>query len=328
MEKILTQEDIDLLFRAAQRAGGVAAPAVKRITKTCDFRHSGQLSKEQVHAVTMLHEDFAPNLTNSLGAYLRAGFQAGLVSVEQLAYSEFLGRVSELTYLSTLALQPMYAQAAAQIDMPLVFPMIDLLLGGSGIGQPEARDLTEIEEQIMESVVAIVCRELQLAWRALLAIDFQPGPRLRQSQIQSFMMPGERVLALSFELKLAGTSGMLNLIFPAGVSNIVLRKLAQLGSLQRRRTSAESVARLRERILGCEIDVELSLRNVQTTIRALVELRPGQVLSLRRSVHEPMALTAAGRPIFLGLPVSCGAMRGALVKQIQTVATREEQEAS
>ena len=201
-----------------------------------------------MQSVTLLHEEFAPNLTNSLGAYLRAGFHAGLVSVEQLSYSEFLGRVSELTYMSTFALQPMDAQAAAQIDLPLVFPMIDLLLGGSGIGQPEPRDLTEIEERIMESVVSIICRELQQAWRAVLPIDIQPGARLRQSQIQSLMMPAERILALSFELKLADTAGILNLVFPAGISNILLRKLAQQGSLQRRRTSAESVARLREEI--------------------------------------------------------------------------------
>ena len=41
-----------------------------------------------------------------------------------------------------------------------------------------------------------------------------------------------------------------------------------------------------------------------------------------------MSLSAAGRPIFLGLPVSCGLMRGALIKEVRIAEPREEHETS
>ena len=260
MEKTLTQAEIDLLFQAAQGARpSKPTPADKRIVTRCDFLQSGRLSKEQAQAVTMLHEGFAPRLSNSLGAYLREGFEARLVSVEQLSYSDFLSRISEMTFFCTIPVKPMDSQAGVQIDMPLVFPMIDLLLGGSGKGQPERQDLTEIEEQIMQSVVAIICRELREAWNSVMAVEFFAGTALKRSQIRTLMASGEKVLTLSFEIVLGETRGMLNLVFPPLAANLLLRKLAQMGATSRSRTSGESTGRLRARLLGCEFPAELLL---------------------------------------------------------------------
>src|ERR1039457_6637438 len=99
MEKILNQEEIDALFLKAQGQGqgmsaasqGAEAPA-QHVTVR-DIRQAGQLGKEHVRAVSMLHDSFARNLTYNLGAYLRGVFEVNLVSVEQLSYAEFLQRI-------------------------------------------------------------------------------------------------------------------------------------------------------------------------------------------------------------------------------------------
>ena len=71
------------------------------------MRRAGQIGREQLHAITLLHESFARNLTNSLGAYLRVVFAATLVSAEHLTYREFLQRIPETTYLASCHLDPM-----------------------------------------------------------------------------------------------------------------------------------------------------------------------------------------------------------------------------
>ena len=113
MEKILNQDEIDRLFRAAQGSASKPAAAKKHV-QDCDFRQAGQLTKDQVRQVTFLHEAFAPNLANSLGAYLRVAFQTSLVAVEQLAYGEFLGRLPEQTYFAMLMLLPLGESAARE----------------------------------------------------------------------------------------------------------------------------------------------------------------------------------------------------------------------
>ncbi|MGD1216258.1 MAG: hypothetical protein ABR861_14865 [Terriglobales bacterium] len=45
--------------------------------------------------------------------------------------------------------------------------LIDVMLGGEGKNSEITRDLTEIEEQVLEGIVRIMCRELQTSWQAI-----------------------------------------------------------------------------------------------------------------------------------------------------------------
>jgi flagellar motor switch protein FliM len=90
---------------------------------------------------------------------------ATLVSAEHLTYREFTERIPEMTYLAACKMQPMGLTGALQLDLKVAFPIIDLLLGGEGKAAGHAGEITEIEEQIVESVARIVCRELGAAWQ-------------------------------------------------------------------------------------------------------------------------------------------------------------------
>jgi len=187
MAKTLTQEEIDALFAAAT-APKPRTGAQKKIT-TYDLSAARQLDVQQVSTLTTLHESLARRLGNSLGAYLRVGFEMNLVSVEQLTYREFFGRIPEVTYFASLHILPIDARAAFQTDLSLVFPIVDVVLGGSGGDPIEPRDLTEIEEQIFETVVGLIARDLQITWAPVLQLDIQFEQRQQHTQVQSLMLP-------------------------------------------------------------------------------------------------------------------------------------------
>jgi flagellar motor switch protein FliM len=315
MEKILSQDEIDQLFKASH---GPAAPkpvASSRTVRTCDFRQAGQLDQDQVRQITLLHETFAPNVANSLGAYLRVGMQANLVAVEQITFNEFLSRMPDQTYFSTLSTLPLDDVSAIQIELQLLFPMIDVLLGGAGKPMAELRDLTEIEEQILETVVGLICKEMQSTWAPTFPLEFKLGERQKQSQIVAMMRPSERVLYLSFEVVLNETHGLMNFIFPALVSNMLLRKLALQGYARRRVSSVPRSERSRDVLLDCSFDVDLRIKDVPIRIADLLNLEAGVVLPLGHSLTQPMSLCVNERAVFSGVPVSCGAKRGGLVQE-------------
>jgi len=310
MEKILTQEEIDALFRATQQ-GQIPADGVKAKQKNIlnfDIRVAGQIGKDQVRALSTLLETFARNITNSLGAYLRVAFEVNLVSVEQLNYSEVLSRLPDLTYLCSVRVMPLEALALLQMDLSLAFPILDLVLGGLGSGAIEVRDLTEIEEQIVESVVRILTRELQASWAPVLQVEFEFDQR--QLSPQTLMSPAERGLAVSFEMKMPDAQGMLNITLPAVAANALFRKLTAQSSYYKRVTSVAHVNQLRERMLDGEFSVELRLSPVPILARDLTDLQPGEVLPLHHSVDKPAVLLVAGKEMFLAYPVACAHMRG------------------
>src|SRR5437660_3224893 len=197
MEKVLSQEEIEALVQAAR--GGRLDAYLKPLPPTAklwDVRESGQIGREQIQSISVLHEGFARNLTHSLGAYLRIVFQAALVSAEHLSYRDFLQRVPEITYLASCKLDPMGVTAVLQLDLSVAFPIIDLLLGGEGRGGALSREITEIEEQILESVMRIICRELGATWHSL-SLEFCFDQRQQPGQVQRLIPPDEKTLSLS-----------------------------------------------------------------------------------------------------------------------------------
>ncbi len=315
MRKILSQDEIDALFNAAKTSSKSGSRASRKKVQACDLRKLGTLNAEQVRVVSTLHESFARRLGGSLGAYLRVGFEMNLVSVEQLIYSELLSRLPELTYLASLTMMPIDARATIQADLSLVFPIVDLVLGGSGADPIDPRELTEIEEQIFETVVCVIARDLQTTWAPVLPIEMKFDQRQQSTQIQSLMLPVEKVLSLTFEIRLPDARGTLNLAFPAVVANALLRKLSVQWSYVERTPSKETRGQLRERLLDSRFAVNLSLPPSQLSIREIAKLEPDYVLVLPKRAHEPINLNIAGKPMFQAYPIRHGSNRGARIER-------------
>ena len=311
MQKVLNQEEIDAMVRAARGGGQAEAAASDQPhVELWDVRRAGQIGREQLQTITLLHEAFARNLTHSLGAYLRVVFAATLVSAEHLTYREFLQRIPETTYLASCRLDPTGLNAALQIDLKVAFPIIDLLLGGEGKSMAATRELTEIEEQILDAVTRIICRELGVAWQAL-ALEVNFEARLEPGEAQHLMAPEEKTLSLSFEVTMPDIRGGLSLAVPAAVSNALLRKISAEWSHRRARAAGDFRERLMQRLLDCPFEVELGARQLQVPVSRLTGLGPGGVIGFSRPVSDPASLLVAESEMFRAIPARRGEQRAA-----------------
>jgi flagellar motor switch protein FliM len=313
MKRALNQEEIDAMVRAARSDGVAEAGQAKQFkVEPWDVRRAGQIGREQLQAITQLHEGFARNLTDALGAYLRVVLTATLVSAEHLNYREFLERIPETTYLASCKLEPMGVNGALQLDLKVIFPIVDLLLGGEGKSISATRETTEIEQQIVESVARIVCRELGAAWRAVdLEVDFDK--RMEPAEAPSLLLPDEKILSLSFEIAMLEVRGGLTFAVPVSVSHALLRKISAEWSARRPRGHREWRDRLKRRLLECPFAVELGVKDLRASVGELSQLVPGQLLGLRRSAVEPASLLVAGVEMFRAAPARSGEARAAQV---------------
>jgi flagellar motor switch protein FliM len=330
MEKALKQDEIDALFAGARvgpaASDGPAAsgqPAAKAPAKGAvkapvkaepfNFSRAGQINNEQMRAISILNDMFARNLAHSLGVWLRGRFQVNLVSAEQMPFSEFVVRIPDLAYISSVRLEPLGALSVLQLDLSLAPPIIDLLLGGHG--KPGApRELTDIEESILTSVVDVICRELSTAWQPV-GLNFSFDRRQMQSQLGRVMPVTEKTLCLSFEIRLPDASGVLNLAVPAVVSNTILRRL--VGERGRSRAHPREIRdSLRERAARIRVGAALQLPPVRIPARDLEHLQPGDLVRLGLASNVPAQLWVMGMPLFAGRPVGFGEHRGAHLGEI------------
>ncbi len=284
----------------------------------------GQTSSARTAVILLTAYGCVPDAVEAMrnGAcdYLRIVFDCSLVSAEHLTYREFLQAVPEKSYLASCDLAPVGAVAVLQLDLTIAFPIIDVMLGGEGKSSEATRELTEIEEQVLEGVIRIMLRELQTSWSAI-ALQFNFGARQQFLQTQRLMPPDEKNLSLSFEIKMSETRGTLNLAVPAVVSNGLLRKISAGFSYQRRRSPIEARLQIQKKLLNCLFPVELSMPGLQVPLENLTNLSPGQVLSFSRKASAPGILLVDDVWLASAVPVRVNSHRAARVLAVEDART-------
>jgi len=316
IEKSLKQDEIDKLFQAALSSQPDAGKTeVRARVVPYNFSTAGQISTDQLRAISMLNDLFARNLTHNLAAWLRTRFQVNLVSAEQIQFNEFLLRIPEISYVASVRLEPLGALSVLQLDLALAPPIIDLLLGGEGRDGP-LRELTDIEESILGSVVEIICRELTAAWQPV-GLSFNYERRQMQTQVARIMSVTEKTLCLSFEIRMPHSSGLLNLAFPAVVANTILRRLTSDWG-RRRRHAGETRKRMEASAKKVHFGGSLQLPSVRIAASEIEDLQVGSILRLNLPANTLPIWKVGGQGIATAQPIRQGPHRAARLENIIT----------
>ena len=138
MDHVLSQREID----NAGKASRDATDETSGNAEVYDFRRTDRIAKDQLRTIHLLHENFARSMASSLSAYLRSYVMVNLISVEQLSFQEFTQTLPSPTSLMVLGMRPYDGSAILEINPSLVFPILEMLLGGTGKNstQINARD--------------------------------------------------------------------------------------------------------------------------------------------------------------------------------------------
>jgi flagellar motor switch protein FliM len=314
MEKMLKQNEIDALFEAARTTMPESSrPEVRARVVPYNFSSAGQISNDQMRAISLLNDLFARNLTHNLAAWLRTRLQVNLVSAEQIQFNEFVLRIPEVSYVASVRLEPLGALSVLQLDLALAPPIIDLLLGGEGKDGP-LRELTDIEESILGSVVEIVCRELTAAWQQV-GLSFNFERRQMQTQVARIMPVTEKTLCLSFEIRMPHSSGLLNLAFPAVVANTILRRLTSDWG-RRRRHAGETRARMETTARRIRFGGSLQLPTVKLPASQIQNLEPGVLLRLDLAANTLPEWRVGGLPLSQAAAIRQGPHRAARIERL------------
>ena len=318
MSKALDQAEIDALF-AASMASAVPPDAVEDAgaadthprRSPFHFGRSAQISNDQMKGISTVNDLFARNLTHNLGAWLRTQFQVTLASGEQMVYAEFLEQIPQRAYVCSIALEPLDTMGVLELDLSLAPPIVDLLLGGVGRAG-ELREPTDIEDQILLAVIDIIVRELNIAWQDA-GLQFALQKRELEGQIPRLMAPGEKILCVSFEVRMPLVQGGLHLCLPAVVLNTILREVSG-DRIRPRRRSPETRVRLAELMAGIKFGAVMQLPRVRLRAEEITALEVGSVLRLPLPSHSSAELRIGGLSLFEAHAVRAGEHRGAQVQ--------------
>jgi flagellar motor switch protein FliM len=282
----------------------VVSAAVAKNVMSYDFARASKFSKDQIRTIQMIHETFARLFSSTLSAKIRALTRIKVVSVEEVTYEDFINTVSNPSVISIFSMPPMEGNAVLDLSPQIGFPIMDRLLGGSGEEDEEARELTDIEVNIMESVIGDALGFIKEAWSNV--INISPKLELLESNpyFVQVVPPSEMIILINLEAEIGEKTGRMNMAIPYVMLEAVLPKLSiqQWFSTYRRTVSPDTPLKVEERLLKTSVKFTVQLGTTQISLKDFLNLGVGDIVQINSKVSDELNIYVGDRVKFKGRP--------------------------
>ncbi len=292
--RVLTQNEIDNMFQ--QSSVNARRAELARRAQPYNFRRPDRIAKDQLRSIYVMHESFARSLASSLSAYLRAYVAVNLVSVEQLSFTEFQQVLPSPTVVATIDASPFDNNCLLELNPTIIFPMIEMLLGGAAGSLTKVdREVTEIEQSILDSVFRLMLRDLREAWKGIAQINFKIENYETEPQLMQVLAPNEAIVAVSIEIRLGELSGMMNIGIPSIIIKMLSHKFAEQWTIRKTESTEEDFKRVYERIRNAKVELDCRLRGPQIVLGDMLKLKVGDVLTFDYLASKPLSVELNGK---------------------------------
>lgn len=310
MADILSQEEVDLLLSAVSE-GEIGEQAEEAEGEqelhliTYDFRRPERVSKEQLKGLQSLFEAFAREVSIIFPPYLRTVVRVDLTSIDQLTYDEFILSVARPTCLSIVNMSPLEGNAVLEMSPSMVFPIVDRVLGGKGMTLPEPRELTEIEDRIIQRIVMMMLDSLKRSWDQLIEFNLSVEQQESDPLIVQIVAGSEMVVLVGYEIHIGETVGTMNFCIPLLVLNPILDQISRQAHYSRR--LAPDVAQIAQRAIArtvCRARVPLDavLGHAYVSLQDMARLQVGDIIPLDTAARGPIMVEVGGCPRYFAQP--------------------------
>jgi len=307
MADILSQEEIDALLEVVDEDNISPdelekSPEIldQRQITLYDFKRPNRVSKEQLRAFRSIHDKMARNLASQISSVMRSIVEIQLHSVDQMTYGEFLMSLPSPTSFNVLSLKPLDGKAVVEINPSIVFPMIERLLGGPGESYDGNRDFSDIELNLLDTILKVISSNIKEAWSPV--IDIYPIVEAKESSpnVVQIVAQNEIIVMVVMELIIGHTSGMINFCYPVITLESVLPKLASRDLMLTETSSRKSRNKELKALLGgAKVDVEAIIGHANLSMKNILELEKGDIIRLDRKADDTVILRVDGKDKFL-----------------------------
>ncbi|MFP4332007.1 MAG: flagellar motor switch protein FliM [Campylobacterales bacterium] len=307
MADILSQEEIDALLEVVDDEGGDTESIEKddvlqqKAITLYDFKRPNRVSKEQLRAFRGIHDKMARNLSSQISAIMRSIVEIQLHSVDQMTYGEFLMSLPSPTSFNVFSLKPLDGTGALELNPSIAFPMIDRLIGGNGDPYESNREFTEIELNLLDTILRQVMGNLRDAWGPI--ADIYPSIETKESSpnVVQIVAQNEIVIMVVMEIIIGHSSGMMNICYPVIALESVLSRLASRDVMLTETSSKKSRNRELQALLGgAQVVVTAKLGQTRLSLEEILDIKEGDILRLDRPADDTAIVSVDGKDKFIG----------------------------
>jgi len=285
--------------KAAEPLVSTAASAARPF----DFRHPVFLSSAEWRKLRVELDEFVESIGALLSTYLRLEFGLQIGKLHTVSFNEFTTTVPTPTQLALFKLEPMRGISILEIRPLIGTAIVDRLLGGPGQPINPPRNLSEMEIALLDQVVQVFLTEWSKQWRKVQELraeilGHENNPKFLQSSSGDTIM-----LVATLEARMAECVDQIQLAFPYSTLEPLVKKLTQSstptpGSVPN--APPQPAIKWNSALDDVPMPVIAQWPAMKMTTRALLALKPGEILELKPELSEKIEIRVGSMTKFKG----------------------------
>jgi flagellar motor switch protein FliM len=297
-EDILSQEEVDALLRGVtgeteeasteQDAGGI---------RSYDIGRQERIVRGRMPTLELIHERFARLFRIGLYNFMRRSAEISINPIKVQKYSDFIRNLVVPTNLNVVHANPLRGSGLIIIEPTLVFQVVDHLFGGNGQihTRIEGRDFTPTEQRVIMRILDVVFVEFEKAWATVYPLKYEYVRSEMNTQFANICTPTEVVVTASFTVDLGSGGGDIHVCLPYSLLEPIRDTIYSSFQADRAESDLRWVRLMTEQVQDAKLELVAKLAEASLTLRALNELKVGDVISL--AVPETLEATVNGIPV-------------------------------
>ncbi len=304
--------EVERLLAMVANAEGGKAPAkpdepagepTKGGIQPYDFRNPMLLAPGVLRKLRLHQEEFANALAGRLSLYLRLEFALKLTGLQTVAYGKLAQSWSNPSHLTLFKIEPLRGVSILEIPPPLGLCIVDRLMGGPGQAPESAREMSEIENALLDQAVQLILGEWCTHWSKVK--ELKPvllGCETNGKFIQT-ALPETMMLVVAMEARIGNCTERLQIGFPYSSLEVLIRQLTR-GAETPADGPAQPAVKPPCKWNPCFDDICIPLvaewQGIEMTAREVLELKVGDVLRIDGQSAHQVKVRLADDPKFNG----------------------------
>ena len=312
-DQVLSQSEIDALLSAFEEGGEepdspVMDEPVSDQVVSFDLTSQDRIIRGRMPTLDMINDRAARYLRVSFSGLARMVISVMVESTSLMKFGEFINYLPLPSCLNIVSISPLRGSAVLAIDTSFLYAILNRMFGGSITARQssiEGRDFTPIELMVIQKIVDLFLDELGKAWEPVASLRPEYQRTEVNPQFVAVVSPGDVVIKTTFEVELEEVRGRLHWVMPYSSVEPIKGKLhSGLQAMDSgAQASGSAIARILDRV---EVELKAELGKTEMSIRDLMTLKAGQIISLDRSSDEPVLLKVEDVDKFVGEPLITG----------------------
>lgn len=319
MHDILSQEEIDMLIRAASQPElELEADNLDAEEPLYDFSKPNKFSKEHIRALQRIHDQFSRTYSGLMSAKLRNKVELRVHSIEQMLFGDFVRSLPNPSVLSVFKVNPLDGYAVMQLTPDIAFLLHDRLCGGDGEPIGRTRGLTDIETAVLKKqVISVFASLLGDAWQEVAQLRFELDYMENNPQFLQVASDRDVIALVTMRFDLNEVSEMISICLPHRTLEPIMKNLTQIRMFESlQQPDPARIELLQSKVRAAIVPVEVELGCTVLPVQDLLDLAEGDVIPLDRKKNETLDIKVGSMTKFKGTPGVLGSRLGVVITSV------------